>query len=63
VPSKTTKPYITSPIITFMIQDVKEGKLQVASVESLIEKAREKYIVARDWAEKEFREKYANLNK
>lgn len=40
------------------IQDVKEGKIQVSSADSLIELLRRDYIVARDWAEKEIRAKY-----
>lgn len=63
VPSKTAKPYITSPIITMKIQDVKEGKIQVSSADSLIELLRRDYKVASDWAEKEIRAKYDTVDK
>lgn len=63
IPTTPTKPYITSPTITLMIQDVKEGKIQVSSVEALIEMARKKYIVAKWWAEDEFRKKYEAVDK
>lgn len=63
VPTTPTKPYITSSIITLMIQDVKEGKIQVSSADSLIELLRRDYKVASGWAEKEIRAKYDTVDK
>lgn len=57
VPQTGTKPYITNLIIATMVQDAKEGKIQVASVESLIEKARKTYVVW-GWAVEKFEELY-----
>jgi hypothetical protein len=45
----TTKPYITDFIIQTMIQDLKEGKIQVVLPEQFVAHARTKYVVG-GWA-------------
>jgi len=62
IPSKTTKPYITGLQVQTMLMDYKEGKIQVASVESLIEKAQKTYAVPQ-WAKDKFVEGFNSIKK
>lgn len=62
VPSKSAKPYIKGLQVQTMLMDYKEGKIQVASVESLIEKAQKDYVVAQ-WAKDKFVEGFNNIKK
>jgi len=62
IPSKTTKPYITGLQVQTMLMDYKEGKIQVASVESLIEKAQKTYAVPQ-WAKDKFVEWFNSIKK
>lgn len=58
----TAKEYITGLQVQSMLMDYKEGKIQVASAESLIEKAQQKYRVAQ-WAKDKFTEGFNSIKK
>lgn len=60
--TKPSKPYITGLQVQTMLMDYKEGKIQVASVESLIEKAQKDYVVAQ-WAKDKFIEGFNSIKK
>jgi len=62
IPKTPSKPYITSLRVQTFLQDYKEGKIQVASAESLIEHAKREYTVAQ-WAKDLFVEWFANIKK
>lgn len=62
VATKPSKPYITGLQVQTMLMDYKEGKIQVASVESLIEKAQKNYVVAQ-WAKDKFIEGFNSIKK